>query len=87
MRYVVIHMPDEVQRRPWVVAETPDEDLAHDEIATMQDLVLSREEASLDPEYRDAVDAWDQGDDSARRAWRARRQLQAIAARQAEQTA
>ena len=67
MRYYVIVRGG--QQGAWVVSETPDEAMADEIASTFIDaIVLSRDEASLDPDFHPAARAWEDGDDSV---WRA----------------
>jgi hypothetical protein len=53
----------------WVVSETPDDAMAEEIASTFVDaVVLSRDEACLDPDFQPAARAWEDGDDSV---WRA----------------
>ena len=68
MRYLLIrqrHADFGDEFGPWVELETPNHTLAIESAYGTDDLVvLTREEALLDPEYREAVLAFDHGDDS-----------------------
>jgi hypothetical protein len=49
----------------WVVSETPDDAMADEIASTFVDaIVLSRDEAMLDPDFQPAARAWGDGDDS-----------------------
>jgi hypothetical protein len=63
-RYLIICKP--IDGAPaWVVAETPDRDWAEDSAITWRDYItLARGEAQLDPDFAEALDAWDRRDDS-----------------------
>ncbi|MBI4259935.1 MAG: hypothetical protein HY658_05160 [Actinobacteria bacterium] len=65
MRYFIICRGLYPGSRPWVLAETPDEAYARDEADTWKTtIVVSRQEALGTPGYREAVLAWEAGDDS-----------------------
>jgi hypothetical protein len=63
-RYLIICKP--IDGAPvWVVAETPDRDWAEDSAITWRDYItLARGEPQLDPDFAEALDAWDRRDDS-----------------------
>jgi hypothetical protein len=77
VRYLVIVKGFYTESRPWVLAETPDRDWALSEAGSWSGVLLSREEASLDPDYREVLLAWDRGDDTAWEEDEARSQLEA----------
>lgn len=65
MRYFIICTGLYPESEPWVLAETVDEAYARDEANTWTTtVVVSREEALRDPRLRDAVLAWEGGDDT-----------------------
>lgn len=69
MRYYVIVRGG--SEGPWVVAETPDDAIADELAGTFVDgVVLSAEEARLDPDFAACAQAWLHGDD---RIWRSMR--------------
>jgi hypothetical protein len=70
---------------PWVLAETSDRNWAAEAVRTWNpSVVLAREEALLDPDYRVAVLAWEAGDDQTHAAWRAMEQADMAALEAAE---
>ena|SRR5688572_31454806 len=69
MRYYVIVRGG--SEGAWVVAETPDDTIAEELANTFIDgIVLSADEARLDPDFTICARAWEHGDD---RIWRAMR--------------
>ncbi|GEM_PF-4318543 len=70
-RWFVIHVGDE-GGEPWVLAETPDEAWAKDQAWSWNDaVVLSREEALVDPDFAPCVLEWEAKDDHRYAAWSA----------------
>lgn len=69
MRYYVIVRGG--SEGPWVVAETPDDAIAEELAGTFIDgVVLTAQEAVLDPDFVACARAWEDGDD---RVWRVMR--------------
>jgi len=79
MRYFIIE-PGEGDIGPWVLAESPDEAWTRDNARTWRDaVVLSEEEALLDPDLASVVVAWKAGDDRAYAAWAAIEEMEMAA--------
>jgi hypothetical protein len=71
LRHFIIYRAQE-GTAAWVLAETPDRDWALDQaLAYSPTVTLSRDEAMLDPDYREAMEAWDHRDDSGYQAYAA----------------
>jgi hypothetical protein len=65
MRYYIVCTGLYPGSEPWVLAETSDEAYARDEANTWTTtVVVSRDDALRDPRLREAVLAWDAGDDT-----------------------
>ena len=62
MRYVIVTRG--AGGRMWVVAETPDEAYALEAARSWAGAAIPKDEATLHPDFADAVAAWDSGDDS-----------------------
>jgi hypothetical protein len=69
--YIVLHPRTGETWRPFVVGTSPDEAWARDTAHTWHDAVaLGRDEAMLDPDFRDAVLESEAGDDNRHAEWR-----------------
>jgi hypothetical protein len=63
--YIVLHPRTGQTWRPFVIGTSPDEGWARDTAHTWNDAVaLGRDEAMLDPDFRDAVLEFEAGDDN-----------------------
>jgi hypothetical protein len=88
MRWLAIFNPSEDgmgDGSPFVVAESSDLDFLTDSTPGWGQTIIDKEAASLDPQFSEAVEAWDSCDDRQHSAWEAFFYYSAEAVEEAEE--